>query len=288
MKSLREITLAHEVGKLREAESATWAEYEAAYHVAGAYGEALRGLDAIRAELHTVTDPDRRAVLRQAREWAGAFTPDVLRKLRDCRTFAGRERIRADAALRERIRGTLAQVEIAERREADAAKREADAQLDREYKRAVIRKVGSDERRADPGSERRTYLPTRRLTPSAAALLAIAIGCPKLDRRNRRPPSHWEVFLAAWREGMNDYDMERRFHWPRRTAAMRLRAIETTYLNGEKVSNMLFDPVVFKGVQEQMRAGRESGARYVRPESMLDNTRATDAEGNMWESDDAT
>jgi hypothetical protein len=288
MKTLRQITMAHETAKLRDAESETWAEYEAAYYAAGAYAEALRGLDAIRAELQTVTDPDRRAVLRQSREWAGAFTPDVLRKLHACRTFAGRERIRADAALRERIRGALAQVEIAAKREADAAKREADAQLDREYKRAAIRKARSDEPRANPGSESRTYLPTRRLTLSEAALLAIAMGCPNLDRRNRKPPSHWQVFVAAWRDRQNDYDMERRNHWPRRTAAMRLRAVEIAFLNGEKVSNMLFNPVMFKGVQEQMRAGRESGARYVRPESMLDNTRATDAEGNMWENDDTT
>jgi hypothetical protein len=144
MKTLRQVTLAHEAAQLRDAGKETWPEYEAAYHAAGAYGEALRGLDAVCAELHTATDPERRAALRQAREWAGAFTPDVLRKLRDCPTFAGRERIRADAALRERIAATLADVARAERREAAIAKREADAELDREYKRAVIGKREAD------------------------------------------------------------------------------------------------------------------------------------------------
>lgn len=111
------------------------------------------------------------------------------------------------------------------------------------------------------------------LTVTEAMLFKIAMGCPDLDRKTRgKPPNHWQAFLAAWKDGMNDYDMQARHKWPRRTAGNRLRAVECAFLGGVKVSELLFDPAILQNVEKQLKAAHEKHAKKIWRPDLLNDT----------------
>ena len=118
------------------------------------------------------------------------------------------------------------------------------------------------------------------LTVTEAWLFKIAMGCPKLDGKNRKPPSHWQAFLAAWKYGQSAYEMERRHHgWKRRTADERLRNVERTLLSGNKVSGLSYDPAILRNVEAQLKSAHDYHATMHRPD-LLDNTTGADNEEN--------
>lgn len=117
---------------------------------------------------------------------------------------------------------------------------------------------------------------TEQVTLSEAVLFNVALRCPELDAPNRKPRrgatlGHWHVFLAAWKERLSCYEMERRKGWNRRTAQARLNNIERTLLNGKKVANLAFDAATFDAVNRQLEAGRQHGRR-LNHRALLDNT----------------
>ena len=114
--------------------------------------------------------------------------------------------------------------------------------------------------------------PAKSLTTTEALLLQVAVKCSELDTKTRKKPSHWDVFLAAWKDGMNDYDMEKRKHWPRRTAGTRLRNVERTLLSGAKISALHFDPAILNSVQAQLKLAHDHHAKKTYLPNLLDNT----------------
>ena len=105
-------------------------------------------------------------------------------------------------------------------------------------------------------------------------LLKIALGCPGLDSKTRRRPSHWEVFLAAWKDGMSAYEMTRRHGWNRRTADGRLSNVQRSFLHGAKISQFQFSPAILRNVEAEISAAHEHNAERIDPRAFLDNTTA--------------
>lgn len=104
--------------------------------------------------------------------------------------------------------------------------------------------------------------PAQKLPMKEAILLKILMECGELDKKTRRPkPTHAHVFRAAWVDGLNGYQMEKRCGWPRRTAETRLRAIEKKCLNGRRVASYAYDPGILKNVEAQLAEGRSRGVR---------------------------
>jgi len=113
--------------------------------------------------------------------------------------------------------------------------------------------------------------PPEPLTLSAALLLEIAEKCAKeLHPRATKQPYHWDVFLAAWKDGQSTRDMERRRKWKRSTCRLRLHEIETELLHGCKIASFKFDDSAFKEVQRSLAAGRKHGA-FIRAGALLEN-----------------
>ena len=113
-----------------------------------------------------------------------------------------------------------------------------------------------------------------KLTMTEVALFKIAIECPKLDESSRKTPGHWNVFLAAWKDRLSGYKMERQRKWKRSTVRNRLAMIEKTLLHGEKIERFAYDSGILTNVEKQLAAGREQGATIHR-KSLLDNTTET-------------
>ena len=107
-----------------------------------------------------------------------------------------------------------------------------------------------------------------------AALFKLAHDCLDLDESTLKPPSHYAVLQAALIDGMNTYDMERIKKWPRKTAELRLKKIESKLLHGTKISQLHVDTSIFNNVDAQIDAGRKQG-RKVYSQSLLDNTHET-------------
>jgi len=120
-----------------------------------------------------------------------------------------------------------------------------------------------------PVAAANTAPPTEPPTLTTASLYDLSERCSK-ELPYRKKPSHWDVFIAAWKDGMNPYEMERRRHWKRRTCASRLKEIESKLLNGNKISSLKFDDSVFEEYERMVEAGREHGVR-LRPHVLLED-----------------
>lgn len=113
-----------------------------------------------------------------------------------------------------------------------------------------------------------------------AMLFKLANECSDLDKTTRKPPSHYAVLRAALIERMNCYEMKRHYKWPRKTAELRLKKIETHLLHGTKISRLHVDPSIFKNVDEQLESARKRG-RKVHPATLLDNTHENNSDENQ-------
>lgn len=114
----------------------------------------------------------------------------------------------------------------------------------------------------------------KKLNLKEAALFKLAHDCLDLDESTRKPPSHYAVLKAALIDGMNTYDMERIKKWPRKTAELRLKNIESMLLHGAKISQLHVDTSIFNNVDAQIEAGRKQGRKVYSP-ALLDNTHRT-------------
>ena len=119
-----------------------------------------------------------------------------------------------------------------------------------------------------------------KLNLKETALFKLANDCLALDESIRTPPSHYAVLSAALIDRMNPYDMERNKKWPRKTAELRLKHIETKLLHGTRISQINVDSSVFKNVDAQIEAARNKGGRVYSP-ALLDNTHGDDADDNQ-------
>lgn len=120
----------------------------------------------------------------------------------------------------------------------------------------------------------------KKLDIKEAALFKLANDCLALDESIRTPPSHYAVLSAALVDHMNTYDMERKKKWPRKTAELRLKNIETNLLNGAKISQLHVDSSVFKNVETQIEAAYKRGRKVYSP-ALLENTRENDSDDNQ-------
>jgi len=121
---------------------------------------------------------------------------------------------------------------------------------------------------------------TEKLDLKEMALLKLANECLALDKSIRKPPSHYAVLKAALIDHMNTYEMERKNKWPRKTAELRLKNIETNLLNGTKFSHLHVDTSVFMNVDAQIEAARKKGCKVYSP-ALLDNTHENNSEANQ-------
>ena len=136
----------------------------------------------------------------------------------------------------------------------------------------VLEKWSGKKHGADFGSVKKMEL-------KEMALFKLANECLALDKSIRTPPPHSAVLRAALIDRMNPYDMERKNKWPRKTAELRLKNIETNLLNGAKISHLHVDTSVFKNVDAQIDAARQKG-RKVHSPALLDNTHGSNGAGN--------
>lgn len=112
----------------------------------------------------------------------------------------------------------------------------------------------------------------RCLTLTETMLFDLAQKCLELDKATRRLPHHYAVLKAALVDGMNTYDMERLKKWPRKTAELRLKNIETNLLKGTRIKHLHVDSTIFRNVDAQLEDARRHGAKTVHRSSLLDNT----------------
>jgi hypothetical protein len=125
--------------------------------------------------------------------------------------------------------------------------------------------------------EKEKAAPLEELTISEKMLFKLLTDCQNLDKATRKPPSHANVFLAAWKEGLSSYDMERKKGWNARTARSRLKTIEECLLNGTKVSQLQHNDSILRKVEEQLKAAHDHSVRINR-RAMLDNTTSSEYE----------
>ncbi len=72
-------------------------EWEIAIHARKVYAMAAKGVD--REAVERETDPDKRALMREAWDLSQWWTPETLLQLHACQEFAGRKWIRAEVTL---------------------------------------------------------------------------------------------------------------------------------------------------------------------------------------------
>lgn len=111
----------------------------------------------------------------------------------------------------------------------------------------------------------------RPLTMEENLLFTIATRCPDLDKKNRKKPSHWEVFLAAWKDRLSTYEMARKKGWKRETAQLRKKTIEDSLLSGNKIEDLCFDSGLLNNIESQLKETRKHNAQMNRRD-LLDNT----------------
>jgi hypothetical protein len=118
------------------------------------------------------------------------------------------------------------------------------------------------------------------LTMTEQLLLKIAMACSGLDekiKKRTKTPSHWNVFLAVWKDRLSQNEMARKFKCPPTTAGFRLRNVEKNILGGSKVSALCFDGGILDNVNAQLESARKHG-RKAHHADLLDNTTGSDTE----------
>lgn len=134
-------------------EPSTWEKEEAKMHAAGAYELAAAGVGP-EPEIPD-PDPNKRALLRQAREWNKYFDVPTLRKLHACPTHEGRTKIvewyKQRRSINEEIERTKAEIAREKANEKARGEREAAAQHKVQYEEAVIKLA------AKTGTRKRDY-----------------------------------------------------------------------------------------------------------------------------------